>query len=228
MSEKESIKIVRFNVGGIRYEVARSLLELHPDTMLARMVSEQWQENPDAEIFIERDGCRFKYVLDYLRDGKVHIPIILPKTSVADDMKYFAILFETQNIAYNEGGLYAPALSIQKKIEMLDNEGKEVSRRAEIVARNAEMYQFAKECIIRIVDQVKFGQSPPPKLRACASSDTNKNGFYSLCRSMSIVMKNPNEKDELLGICRRCGFVPIGIKAFSRKNQIGWEVSISY
>mmetsp|Transcript_6752 Transcript_6752/g.13163 ORF Transcript_6752/g.13163 Transcript_6752/m.13163 type:complete len:84 (+) Transcript_6752:685-936(+) len=59
-------KIVKFNVGGTRYEVARSLLASHPDTMLARMTSDQWQKDHDSEIFIERDGLHFRYCLSYL------------------------------------------------------------------------------------------------------------------------------------------------------------------
>jgi hypothetical protein len=34
-------EIVTFNVGGTRYEVSRSLLDLHPNTMLAKSASEQ-------------------------------------------------------------------------------------------------------------------------------------------------------------------------------------------
>ena len=49
-------KVVKFNVGGTRYEVAKSLLEGHPDTMLTRMASEEWHDDSDTEIFIERDG----------------------------------------------------------------------------------------------------------------------------------------------------------------------------
>jgi len=68
--------IAKFNIGGHRYEVSRSLLKSHPDTMLAKSASDQWQEDPESEIFIERDGQRFRFVLDYLRDGKVGLPII--------------------------------------------------------------------------------------------------------------------------------------------------------
>jgi len=66
--------IAKFNIGGQRYEVSRSLLESH-DTMLAKSASDQWQKDPETEIFIERDGLRFRFVLDYLRDGKVGLPI---------------------------------------------------------------------------------------------------------------------------------------------------------
>jgi len=84
--------VVKFNVGGIIYEVARSLLEAHPDTMVARMVSEEWQqEKLEAGIFIERDGSRFKYFLDYLRDGKISLPLSESKEAIVDDLKYYGI-----------------------------------------------------------------------------------------------------------------------------------------
>jgi len=75
MSMDNKAKIVRFNIGGTRYEMARSILESHTGTMPNRMASEEWHDDPEAEIFIERDGDHFKYCLSYLRDDKVLLPI---------------------------------------------------------------------------------------------------------------------------------------------------------
>eukprot|EP00523_Entomoneis_sp_CCMP467_P010295 CAMPEP_0168739602 /NCGR_PEP_ID=MMETSP0724-20121128/11548_1 /TAXON_ID=265536 /ORGANISM="Amphiprora sp., Strain CCMP467" /LENGTH=235 /DNA_ID=CAMNT_0008787011 /DNA_START=34 /DNA_END=741 /DNA_ORIENTATION=+ len=92
---------VKFNVGGKVYEVSCSLLNRYPDTMLARMASDTWNGHDDDDatttnnhnrkkrsadgetkpLFIERDGERFQFVLDYLRDGK----ILLPTTKVSPD-----------------------------------------------------------------------------------------------------------------------------------------------
>ena len=91
-------KVVKFNVGGTRYEVARSLLEAHPDTMLTRMASDQWHDDPEAEIFIERDGEHFKYCLSYLRDKKVLLPITIRKEAVLEDLKYYNIEVENENV----------------------------------------------------------------------------------------------------------------------------------
>jgi hypothetical protein len=56
---------IRFNVGGKLYKVSRSLIEQR-DTMLARLTSETWQreDSGNQDIFIDRDGERFAYVLD--------------------------------------------------------------------------------------------------------------------------------------------------------------------
>eukprot|EP00590_Aulacoseira_subarctica_P003151 CAMPEP_0172422128 /NCGR_PEP_ID=MMETSP1064-20121228/8320_1 /TAXON_ID=202472 /ORGANISM="Aulacoseira subarctica , Strain CCAP 1002/5" /LENGTH=74 /DNA_ID=CAMNT_0013162843 /DNA_START=188 /DNA_END=408 /DNA_ORIENTATION=+ len=64
-------KTVRFDVGGQLYRVSKSLVEQHEDTMLARLVSDTWLSDPDATIFIDRDGEIFQYVLYYMRYGKV-------------------------------------------------------------------------------------------------------------------------------------------------------------
>ena len=54
---------VIFDVGGKMYNVSRSLIEEHSDTMLARIVSKTWQEDPNSVVFIDRDGDTFRFVL---------------------------------------------------------------------------------------------------------------------------------------------------------------------
>ena len=92
-------KVVKFNVGGTRYEVARSLLESHPETMLTRMASKDWHDDSKSdEIFIERDGERFKYCLDYLRDGKVLLPITTRKDALLEDLKFYNVEYCSNNV----------------------------------------------------------------------------------------------------------------------------------
>lgn len=61
---------VKFNVGGRHFEVSRDLMEKHFETMLGRLVSEAWQQDPEEPVFIDRNGDTFAYVLDYLRYGR--------------------------------------------------------------------------------------------------------------------------------------------------------------
>ena len=82
-------KTVRFDVGGHLYRVSKSLIEQHDDTMLARLVSDTWLSNPDATIFIDRDGESFKYVLYYMRYGKVSLPITVSREMFLLDMEYY-------------------------------------------------------------------------------------------------------------------------------------------
>ncbi|CAB9507514.1 WD repeat domain 85 [Seminavis robusta] len=86
-----STPTVRFNVGGTKYEISRSLLSQHQNTMLARIASETWQKDPQSEIFVERDGGRFKFVLDFMRDGQVILPAPgqVSKESLLNELAYF-------------------------------------------------------------------------------------------------------------------------------------------
>jgi len=90
MDQHEQV-IIKFNIGGTRYEVSQSLLQSHHDSMLAKSATEQWHTNPDTEIFIDRNGSRFQYVLDYLRDDKVYLPISVTIESLMLDFKYYGI-----------------------------------------------------------------------------------------------------------------------------------------
>lgn len=103
---------VQFNVGGKMYEVSRSLLERYPDTMLARMASKTWisEDKNDASndgdktcgngiddvvqkgraLFIEHNGDRFQYCLDFMRDGGiVNLPANVSKEAFLLVLIYF-------------------------------------------------------------------------------------------------------------------------------------------
>ena len=81
---------VIFYVGGSKYQVSRSLLSKHPVTMLARSTSNQWQKDPESQIFIDHDGERFRYCLDWTicHDGQVRLPSMISKKVVIDDLRY--------------------------------------------------------------------------------------------------------------------------------------------
>jgi hypothetical protein len=99
--------IAKFNVGGQHYEVSRSLLQSHPDTMLAKSASDQWQEDPESEIFIERDGARFRFVMDYLRDGNVTLPITETKEAFVAELEYYNIAINVDTIRQIAGAAAA-------------------------------------------------------------------------------------------------------------------------
>jgi hypothetical protein len=83
--------IVKFNIGGTRYEVSQSLLQSYPNTMLAKCAKEQLHKDPNEEIFIDQNGIRFQYVLDYLRDGKVSLPPTVTKASLISDLQFYGV-----------------------------------------------------------------------------------------------------------------------------------------
>jgi hypothetical protein len=64
--------VVKLNVGGARFETSRGVLTKVEDSMLGRMFGRcdaMLQCDPDdGSIFIDRDGERFRVILDFLRD----------------------------------------------------------------------------------------------------------------------------------------------------------------
>jgi hypothetical protein len=91
-------ELVKFNIGGKLYQISKSLLEMHSNTMLAKSASENWQKDPEAEIFIERNGIRFQFVLDYLRDGQVTLPVTESKEMLISELEYFGVEYDEEMI----------------------------------------------------------------------------------------------------------------------------------
>jgi hypothetical protein len=84
--------------------------------MLARIASETWQTDPAATIFINGDGERFRYVLDYLRKGSISLPLTVPKQAILTDLEYYG--FENVNPNEIDGwgnASFEAALHIRKK-----------------------------------------------------------------------------------------------------------------
>lgn len=89
---------VCWNVSGTKYEVSRSLIEQYPEMMLARLISEEWdQEKAGEDLFIDRNWKRFEFVLDYMRDQKVSLP--------TNDVSKYALLQELEYFGFNDFSL---------------------------------------------------------------------------------------------------------------------------
>lgn len=72
------MSIVHFNVGGTRYSTSTTTLTRDPNSMLATMLHQSNEINlihHGQEIFIDRNGKLFEYVLDYLRDGATDLTL---------------------------------------------------------------------------------------------------------------------------------------------------------
>jgi hypothetical protein len=88
---------VTFNVGGKIHEVSRSFLELNEGTLLCCLASDRWSttngetEESQSPLFIDRDGERFSFVLDFLRHGKVALPFTVTKESLLLDLDFYGI-----------------------------------------------------------------------------------------------------------------------------------------
>ena len=67
---------IQLNVGGHRFTTSLQTLTKDPNSMLAAMFSGMFEMKPseDGAFFIDRDGTHFRFILNYLRNGKLTLP----------------------------------------------------------------------------------------------------------------------------------------------------------
>jgi BTB/POZ domain len=108
---------VTFDVGGHIFKIKRSLLEMYPSSILYKSMNDerdQWvDEDSDFDslqksivkhIFIDRDGYRFSYVLDYMRDdGKVILPVSISKEAFINELTHYGFeVINTDSISVSD------------------------------------------------------------------------------------------------------------------------------
>ena len=67
---------IELNVGGHRFTTSLQTLTKDPNSVLAAMFSGKFEIKPseDGTFFIDRDGTHFRFILNYLRNGKLTLP----------------------------------------------------------------------------------------------------------------------------------------------------------
>ena len=67
---------VKLNVGGQCFTTSVQTLTKDPNSMLAAMFSGRFDMKPseDGSFFIDRDGTHFRFILNFLRTGKLTLP----------------------------------------------------------------------------------------------------------------------------------------------------------
>ncbi len=67
---------INLDVGGHLFKTSVQTLTKDPNSMLAAMFSGRFEMKPsvDGSFFIDRDGTYFRFILNYLRTGKLTLP----------------------------------------------------------------------------------------------------------------------------------------------------------
>ena len=66
---------VNLNVGGQHFTTSLQTLTKDPNSMLAAMFSSKFEMKPSKDgSFIDRDGTHFRFILNFLRTGKLTLP----------------------------------------------------------------------------------------------------------------------------------------------------------
>lgn len=130
-------QIITLNVGGIKYTTTKSMISRAPESSLFTMTPSP----QTGEIFIDRNGNLFQYVLDYLRDGNsIALPLdIQVCRALINESRFFNMSAFTQKISAH--------------IELLLNEGK-IIKYDEVYRRNDSSFEDACN------DRIKDGWSP--------------------------------------------------------------------
>ncbi|CAH8438333.1 unnamed protein product [Schistosoma turkestanicum] len=86
-------KIV-INVSGRRFETRKSTLEKFPDTLLGSDEKDYFQDPVSKEYFFDRDPELFRYIMEYYRSEKLHLPKDYCVTAYHEELLYFGIMPE--------------------------------------------------------------------------------------------------------------------------------------
>lgn len=147
-------KIVKFNVGESKFEVSKSLLDRYPTCMLSGISSDRWKQegaSEDDAIFIERNGDRFQYVLDYMRDSKVELPLSVPRGQFVADLEYFALDYDDASITLSVANPNDLFHSLAKYRDYFIRKNEEINKKLKGVAAEKLACELAKEYFSQLI-----------------------------------------------------------------------------
>ena len=118
---------VNLNIGGQHFTTSIQTLTKDPDSMLAAMFSGRFELNPceDGAFFIDRDGTHFRYILNYLRTGKLNLPENTTfEKELLEEAEFYQIQGMIDKLVPNESTLAVASIptEIFLESEILTNE----------------------------------------------------------------------------------------------------------
>ena len=87
-----SNEIVRFNIGGTKFETYRNTLHRLPNSPLANedFLQKHYREK-HKDYFFDRDPDVFKAIMNYLRTGELHLPSWACGAAVKHELNYWGV-----------------------------------------------------------------------------------------------------------------------------------------
>lgn len=87
---------MKFHVGGRIFEVLREpMLSLHPGSLLHALADEHLG---DDAIFVEANPDLFQYMLEHMRNRKIHIPRCVPRAAVLLEAAKLGFMLVNQEV----------------------------------------------------------------------------------------------------------------------------------
>lgn len=170
---------VRFEVGGTEFKVSRELIVgNYPDSMLAHLVS---NVDPRSDtICIDRDAEHFRHILQYLRHGKVSLPMT---TSITDflkkDMNDYGIQPTTNSVVYDSSTAALAAKHMFKFAKQQREHAKSIKK---------EMVELEmKHAAVTVSDVLVAHYYQKGKAYVCSSDSEHYESLRKLHRAQSIL-----------------------------------------
>ena len=82
---------LKLNVSGRHYEAWLQTIERFPETLLGSHEREYFRDADTGEYFFDRDPDLFRYILNYYRTGRIHMPRDVCFTAFNDELAFFGI-----------------------------------------------------------------------------------------------------------------------------------------
>lgn len=91
---------IKLDVGGNIFTTSILTLTRESDSMLAAMFSGRHEiiSEPDGCVFIDRDGTHFRHVLNYLRDGGVHMDSLPRNRQLLKELRKEAVYYQLHGL----------------------------------------------------------------------------------------------------------------------------------
>ena len=218
MTPNHSSETVRLNVGGTKYEVSNSLIKSYPESLLfAKWIEGKPKPSTGSledlmsprkvivqELFFDRNGVRFQYVLDYMRDQKVHLAAGFSQGSIRQELDHFG--FKNVPADAIDGGS-ANLLEVAEHVVKVDEDYQKIigdfktAREGEIIAywiykqymKDGSLSLKLKEDVNHYVLNVAralFGDANAGSFKPVMNKYLSKYGL--VLKSHSLTEKRPN------------------------------------
>lgn len=91
---------IRLDIGGNIFTTSRLTLTQDPESMLAAMFSGRHNIclETDGTVFIDRDGTHFRYILNYLRDGRLNTDGLPRNRQVLRELRNEATYYQLHSL----------------------------------------------------------------------------------------------------------------------------------
>lgn len=188
---------VTLNVGGTNYCVATDTIMKYPDTMLGSLLSKRWNDKEKKEsIFVDRDPVRFRYILDFYRDGSIVIPCTMSREEILREAEYFALPITLEQIQFDAGDLASLRSTVSKAEDEVIAKFKTEARKRVIVA-------CAYEIAFIHIDKLRREPGSVHATNLTYKEMPEKSFAKALCPE---VLDEPVFKDTIRGLVQQAGY----------------------